>query len=242
MKNSRILIVGGNGYLGKHLSNKMDTSNHIFITGTQKLNIDNYFQIDFDNLDTYKVLEGNKFDLVIILAAKISGIGKVNLDNDVLHSNTFNYSLFLEYIKSISLTDKIIFSSSMTVYAKQNTIPVIESGNLSPLSVYGLSKMLAENITSFFCNTSDIKGLTLRLPGIYGGDRNSGIIYNTAKKCLEDKEIILNTQGLGYWETIEVNDLCHLIVSLMCKYKWEKSYETINVCYGERTDICETAD
>jgi UDP-glucose 4-epimerase len=241
MSKSKILLVGGNGYLGRHLANILSQSCDLFITGTKQSELPNYFTLDFDNKDSFSALAGHNFNLIIILASKITGIGSLNLSNEDIHTNAFAYARFLQFISENKLTDKIVYISSMTVYGADNSSPVHEEANIAPLSVYGLSKQLAENITSFYCNNTGIKGVTIRPPGIYGGDRNGGYIYNTIRKCQANEEITLSSKGLGYWESIEVNDLSTLIVDLLNSYTWSKQYDMFNVAYGEPTDFYKTA-
>ena len=235
------MLVGGNGYLGRHIAYILSQSCDVFITGTKQSELPNYFTIDFDNKDSFSALAGHNFNLIIILASKITGIGSLDLTNEDIHTNAFAYARFLQFISDNKLTDRIVYISSMTVYGADNSSPVHEEANIAPLSVYGLSKQLAENITSFYCNSTGIKGVTIRPPGIYGGDRNGGYIYNTIRKCLANEEIILSSKGLGYWESIEVNDLSTLIVDLLNCYDWSNQYDVFNIAYGEPTDFYYTA-
>lgn len=129
----------------------------------------------------------------------------------------------------------------MTVYDSSNCLPVIESASLSPVHSYGLSKRIAEQFTEFVCNTSPIRGLIVRLPGLYGGDRESGFIYNAIKTCLCNRPLVIDINGLKYWETIEVNDASVAISELMNAHSWDTSCDVYNISYGEQFDIFKTA-
>ena len=130
----------------------------------------------------------------------------------------------------------------MTVYDSNNSIPVKEDDKIAPANTYGLSKYLAEVITNFFCVQNNLKGVILRLPGIYGGDKNNGFIYNTIKKAKDNQLIELDTQGLVYWETIFINDLCEMIWAFLKQYQWELPTDIFNVSYGCETDFNNTAE
>jgi len=242
MKFNKILIVGGRGYLGRHLCSSLESAGYdIYITGTGELSKKNYYTLDFEDKTSYVNLRGLKFDLVMILAAKLGALNTIDLSHPDLKVNTICYADFLNFIAENKIADKVIFTSSMTVYRETNSIPVVESSELQPVNTYGLSKLLAENITSFFCVRNNIPGLVLRLPGIYGGDRNSGFIYNTLKKCKSDEAIILNTKGLTYWETINIDDVCCMITQLLDKYSWDKQFDVLNMGTGEETDFYKVA-
>lgn len=236
---SNILIVGGTGYLGSELTATLQNEFSVKVTGRNIRDESNYIQIDFSDPSTFQNIK-EKFDLIIILAASINGLGNTNLNNQDLHTNTIGLATFLQYVSNNNITQRIIYSSSMTVYALPKELPVKEMSGLAPISVYGLSKKIAEDIMSFFLNNNNVTGLVLRLPGIYGGNRKAGFIYNTIKKAIFDQDIQLNTKGLGYWESMHVNDICSIIAQLVRNYKWDDN-QVINVGYGKKNDFIEVA-
>ena len=128
----------------------------------------------------------------------------------------------------------------MTVYSPKNELPVIESSLIAPVNTYGLSKYLAECITSFICTNSNITGVILRLPGIYGGDKTSGFIYNTIHNLKHDKPVDISTKNLVFWETIHIDDLCFMIINFIKSYQWVQEIDVFNVCYGMETDFYGT--
>ena len=128
----------------------------------------------------------------------------------------------------------------MTVYKASSKLPVTEHSKLEPTSVYALSKVINENFFNFLSRYSEIKILVLRLPGIYGGSRKRGIIYNVAKKASTNEEIIVDLYGLGFWECMEINDLCVSIKCILSSYTWKKKFEIINISYGHSIDLINT--
>jgi len=244
MEFKKILLVGGTGYLGRHLTSFLKKSSciDVFITGSKKSQQEGYFQIDFEQKDTFNNIQKLKFDLVIILASKLGALGIKSLNHPDLTINTLGYAVFLQYLYDNQITQKIIYTSSMTVYDSNNSIPVKEDDKIAPVNTYGLSKYLAEVITNFFCSQNNLKGVILRLPGIYGGDKNNGFIYNTIIKAKDNQLIELDTQGLVYWETIFINDLCEMIWAFLKQYQWELPSDIFNVSYGCETDFNNTAE
>lgn len=237
----KILLVGGTGYLGRHLCVYLEKSGmEVFITGSRKSDQANYFLIDFEDSESYNSLNFSKFDLIVILAAKLSSISSTDLSHPDLTVNTTGYGTFLQYLKSNELTKKIVYISSMTVYAPAEHVPVREFDGIGPVSIYGLSKYIGECLTRFLVNNSDIHSVALRLPGIYGGDKKSGFIYNTASKMKNELPLELSTNNLIYWETIHIDDLCEMLTSFLTAYKWKLKYDEFNVCYGLETDFYET--
>jgi nucleoside-diphosphate-sugar epimerase len=243
MKYSKILIVGGSGYLGRHLAYYLENNSgaEIFTTSSREPGT-KCFHINFDDSGTFAVLDKHRFDLVFILASKLNALGTCDLNHSDLITNTIKYGSFLQYLSDNKITGKIIYTSSMTVYDPENELPVSETGKINPVNTYGLSKYMAETITQFFCSKNKVQGVTMRLPGIYGGDRKAGFVYNTIAKARTGTPLQLNTQGLIYWETIHIEDLCTMIGSFIKAYQWDKTYFVCNFSYGCETDIYATAE
>jgi UDP-glucose 4-epimerase len=237
----KILLVGGSGYLGRHLQRFLSSYYTVFISGTKGNPEPNYFEINFLEPDTYRNIEHNKFDLVIILSSSLAGLGTNDLSKPDLLVNTSQLAVFLQFLSEHNVTRKIIYTSSMTVYGLECESPVQETALLKPFSVYGLSKKMAEEIIMFFSESHNIKSLILRIPGIYGGSREAGYVHNTIKKALASQPIVIDTSGIGYWEAIEIADLCYFIHQLVENYKWEAVSDVVNVSYGEQVDFIDTA-
>ncbi len=235
----KILLVGGSGYLGTHLKYVLSSSYDVCSTSRTKK--EGFLQLDLLDKNTYNNIQQDHYDHIFILATSLKGFGTTELKEEYINLDTLGLSNFLQFISENKLADKIIYTSSMTVYGTENTIPVKENGKLQPLSSYGLSKSLGENIINFYCTSNPIKGVIVRMPGIYGGNRTSGYIYNTALKCIKNEAINLNSASLGYWETIHINDLCTWIKDFVEKYDWKTKVDTFNIGYGTKTDFIDCA-
>lgn len=129
----------------------------------------------------------------------------------------------------------------MTVYSKKNIIPAKENAKIEPPNIYGLSKYFAEEVTRFAALHTDLKTVIIRIPGIYGGDRSSGYIYNLIQKLKKNEDIDIRTKGLEYWETMKVDDICFSLVDFIEAYAWNSQYDVFNLSYGQKTDFIETA-
>ena len=238
---NKILLVGGTGYIGRHLEEALKNADfEVHITGTINRNEKNYHRILFADEMSFQSLSGKTFDLMIILASKLDALGTTQLNHIDLKTNVTSYANFLEYAAQYKLTKRIIYTSSMTVYGNQNKLPVEENGIINPVSTYGLSKYMAEIISSFYCNHHGVNGIGLRLPGIYGGERKSGYIYDVLTKCAHNEDITLYSNNLLYWETININDLCNIMLRFIEAYDWKAVFQTFNVSYGEEIDFYET--
>ncbi len=153
MKNKKILITGGAGFIGFNLYKKISKNNEIYILDFKK-NINRkpfrknckfiYGNIaylkTFENLKKTKI----KFDYIYHLAAETStSVAELNpkkcYETNVLGTlNLFNYACFAK-------PKNIIFTSSMAVYGKYS-VKLSEDQLCRPISYYGKSKIIGEEI------------------------------------------------------------------------------------------------
>lgn len=223
---SKVLVVGGKGYIGSHL--ELIYPNYIY-TNSGDFNLNQISEIE-------QFCKSINIDMCIILSAKISYEKDVNILEEPFKTNVHGLNNLLITLKKKNKNIKIIYFSSMTVYDAENTSPILETSNLLPLHSYGLSKVYAEQLIKFY----KLKSVILRIPGVYGGNRKSGFIYNIVKKLKNNEDIDIDTESLGYWETIHIDDLIELLISFLLKYEFDDNCNIFNLAYGEKTDFIET--
>ena len=183
IKNKKILITGGAGFTGYHLSKKIVLDNKITILDNlQRGRKDKYFKnlikfknVKFINLDLTKKIDikKNEYDYVFLLAS-IVGVKNVNDQPystlKVNIQSTFNTLDILNSKKT-----KLIYFSTSEVYSplvikKINKFPINEKKDLLILSqdsnrfTYYISKILGEKLIKF----SGKPFLILRPHNIYG--------------------------------------------------------------------------
>jgi len=189
-----ILITGGTGFLGSNLLKEF-ASNQVYLIIRDKKpdwlrnSPINFIQCDLTDSEKLNNYFPEKLDLVIHFA------GKININQEGIYTDGLiedNLISTVNLIKAMvnKKVKNLVFSSSMTVYGIDNEIPVKENGKLKPIHFYGLTKKWAEEAIKHYSQKGLIKSLILRLPGLYGGLRNSGYIYNLIiwlEKCLKIK-------------------------------------------------------
>ncbi|MFM7022528.1 MAG: NAD-dependent epimerase/dehydratase family protein [Flavobacteriales bacterium] len=239
MKNKKVLLVGGGGYIGTALSSACGAQG-AQVLATRRSAADDCVVLDFSKEETYANVLSEKYDLVIVLASAINGLNSIALTNDIFRENVSDYARFLQAMVEAKTTEKIVYFSSMTVYDGHGGSSSEEVAT-NPIHAYGLSKAMAEELTRFACYNNALKGMVLRIPGVYGGARKGGLIYNIALKAKSGEKIQLNTKGLGYWETVLLDDLTAMIMEVLEKHSWTSACEVYNLGYGAATDVIDTA-
>lgn len=235
MKN--ILITGATGNLGALLIEKLKNfkiyaiTNHDFYNENSKVK-----WIYADLLDAEKLFDAlseiPKIDIVIHLAAIIPNNNKDNLNYILNEKMTSN---LLEVIKKYDV-EKIIFSSSMTVYGRPLYLPVDKKHPLNPLDKYAKSKLNCEYLIKDFSEKNDVTSIIIRFPGLFGKRIKKGAIYNFFEKAKKNKDLELYLNDTP-WDILCADDAVKIIYSIV-----KKPIKKNVICipdYGERINILD---
>ncbi|MFA6572128.1 MAG: NAD(P)-dependent oxidoreductase [Bacteroidota bacterium] len=210
---SKVLIVGGAGYIGGATCNKL-VENGFDVTVYDNLLYENrYFKnIKFffgDIRETEKIVKlsiERDIDIIVLMAAIV---GDKACDIDKKLTNEVNYIANRELCLRIPNEKHIIFISTCSVYGKQDNI-LNEESELNPLSFYAETKIMAEKYVL------QRNGTILRLGTVFGtGDEHNRIrldlVINTLTlNAFKYKKISIF--GAEQWRpVIAVNDVAGYI-------------------------------
>ena len=148
----RVLIIGIDGFTGKHLSKYLENSGYEIFGTSLKKEDKNIFKCDITNKNEIKkVLQKTNPDYIIHLAA-ISFVAHSNNEN-FYKVNAIGTQNLLESIEKVK---KVIISSSAVVYGKQNSEILNEKMCPNPSNHYGISKLAAEQIAKNYFDKFNI--------------------------------------------------------------------------------------
>ena len=145
---AKILIAGGEGFIGKHVARAFDN-----------LDADLYDIADLKSGTDICTVDGSKYDVIVLLAANLGH------DMDMFQDNLRIYKWAMRQ------TAHIIYTSSAAVYGDSET-PHIETEPTPAPTLYGRSKLIGEQLISQRCNRRTI----LRLANVYGNGEGNGAI------------------------------------------------------------------
>ena len=152
----KLLITGGNGFLGSRIISFFSNSNHCLAPSHQELDITNLKQCQ-------NILYKWQPDIVIHTAA-ISDVSYCESHPDLSNAINVNGSVNLAYICK-ELKIPMLFMSSDQVYSSNHTaLPNNESDPCHPLTLYGRQKLEAEQR---ILDLLPDQGICLRLSWMY---------------------------------------------------------------------------
>ena len=184
MAKKKILIIGGGGFIGKWLIktfslNDWDTfiiDPNIKKSSFKEFELNHIFNYSInDNKSLSNAIKSENWDTVICLAAwggDGNGLLKAashNL-NKAIEVNVKGFANLLDKLKDLD-NIKFLWSSSTVVYGEENTYSrnqANEDSVLSPITHYGLTKILSEEISNYFNREYKINITGLRLPIVIG--------------------------------------------------------------------------
>lgn len=246
----RVLIIGGTGFIGRHLIQACLESGMALRIADVAPNSEGraamggeYFQGDYRAqgfLD--QVLSG--MDMVVHLVH----------DSMVLNLDCNMESEFERNIQpAIRLMDacckhnirKLLFiSSGGTVYGRSTEgQPIAEEACTSPISLYGTSKLMVEKIGFLYQVQKNLPFIVARPGNAYGPGqqpfRGQGFIATAMASALQGRPLNIFGDGGVVRDYIHVRDLANALVALLMRGKVGEAY---NVSTGHGTTLRDLLD
>ena len=174
---SKVLVTGGAGYIGAHVAAELLKSGYSiriyddFSNGLHR-RVDGKFRdiVDGDMLDRVKLLAAlDGIDAVIHLAAK-KAVEESVKDPLKYYENNVGGTLNLLGAMAAKGVKQLVYSSSAAVYSPNDKEAVLEDDPTEPLSPYGASKLLAEQLISSVGSAEQISNISLRYFNVVGSN------------------------------------------------------------------------
>ncbi|WP_257184002.1 NAD-dependent epimerase/dehydratase family protein [Staphylococcus hominis] len=193
----KILITGGAGFIGSHLSESLQDKYDIyildnFITGKREnikfINDNKIFNFDITNTEKVKeVIKKYNFDYIIHLAALVSvekSIKNPILSHEINGTSTIKIlDIIRKYNKNIK---KFIFASSAAVYGNDPTLPKSIDMAVEPSSPYAIDKYYSERTALNFNLLYGIPTTSLRFFNVYGPRQDASSPYSGVISKMQD--------------------------------------------------------
>ena len=225
MKSEKILITGALGQLGTVLTNALQKKygiNSVVATDLRSnFEFNGLFEIlDVTNFEAIKeCVTKHKITQIYHLAAILSANGEKNPLKtwDINMSTLFNV---LEVSRLCNI-NKIFYPSSIAVFGDEiQSVNTPQSPNLTPLTVYGMSKVAGENWVNYYHKRYGLDIRSLRYPGVVsyqslpgGGTTDYAVdIFHKAVKN-EDFDCFLNSSTM--LPMIFIDDAIRATIELM---------------------------
>jgi UDP-glucose 4-epimerase len=170
---SKIIVTGGAGFIGSHLSDKLIELGHA-VTVVDNLMLGKKEFINkkaiFKKVDIrdYKKLVKIFKDAEVVFHLAADPRLQISIE-DPITTHEINVTGTLNVLKAAQVNGvaKVVFSSSCAVYGEQ-PLPIKETFVPQPLNPYGLHKLMGEEYCRLFHNLYNLDTVCLRYFNVYG--------------------------------------------------------------------------
>lgn len=219
----KILITGGNGFVGKYLTNFLNTKSEDIID-----------TVDIDKLNLCEwdaVTKIPKYDVIVHLAGKSFVPDSFKEPLSFYYNNIQSMLNILEKAKVDG--SKVIFFSTY-VYGVPQYLPIDENHSKNPLNPYTQSKLICEELCEAYHRDFEVEITIFRPFNIYGPGQNSSFFIPSIINQLNNEVIYLN-DSRPKRDFIYIDDVIEAIYLAITNN--DSSYRVYNLGSGESTSI-----
>jgi UDP-glucose 4-epimerase len=243
----RIFITGIAGFIGSALAKSLKKDGH-YVTGIDNLfsgyasNIPSTIEWKKGDIRYFSELDMlvDKYDVIIHLAAQTSGEKSFEIpeyDMDTNLKGSFNVFRFTNKCKA----DLMINMSSMSVYGDVlHKATVDENTPPSPVSLYGSTKLAAENMLNALSKQESLPVINLRLFNAYGegqdlSELKQGMVSIYLAHFLLHDKVTVKGSFERVRDFIYIDDIVNAIKAVIDSKQYQSN--TFNLCFGEPVSV-----
>ena len=230
---NNILLLGGTGFLGKPLLQKLETKNSVKImihnsnlqTSAKKFKGNILIQKSFS-----KEIRNN--ETVINLLGQMSADENGFINSNIIGGLNLLNSCIKKKIK------RIILISSINVYGENLERPSKETDRLCPKTTYAGVKMITEQMYKAFAENHGINITILRVAGIFGPGNKRGFLTKIIQS-IKNKNItpVCYNNGEQQRDILYIDDVVDCILNVVNSQ--HDGFHVFNISSGKRHSINE---
>jgi UDP-glucose 4-epimerase len=258
LKNKKILITGGMGFVGSNLSIRLAE------LGADVLIVDNMLPRQGGNLfniepvkDKVKVNVSDirnptsmnhlvkGMDYIYHIAGQVNHVDSVKDPLNDLSINVEGTLVLMEALRLNNPGAKVIFTGTRGEYGSSLTLPVSENHAINPIGIYAITNFAAERIVLTYHNLHHIKSLCLRITNTFGPRHQMahdeyGVFNWFIRKAMDNEVIPLFGDGRILRDYLYIDDLIDSLISVALS---DNAYgEVYNVGTGIPLSFLELAN
>jgi UDP-glucose 4-epimerase len=214
LKNKKILITGGAGFIGSHLADALIRNKarvviiDNLVTGRRE-NINPQATFYENNIADYEkikeIFQKEKPEFVYHFAFNV--LVPESTKNPLIDIDSIVGSVNILKNSQESGVKKIIFASSSFVYGNNPNLPIKETEPIDPVSSYVVAKDTIENYLRFFNNVYNLPYVIFRYSTTYGSRQVKGAMADYIRQLNNNKQAKIWGDGNKTRDYIFIDDV-----------------------------------
>lgn len=219
-----LLIIGKNSNLTHSILKKYD--NTVSISSNEILT----------NVDILKRYKENKVVILFNNFQSAKYLNRVDNIEDYVNRSLTVTAKVLDYLKSFTNIQKIIYASSSSVYGDNECCS--EDDIPHPINLQASLKLSNEFFIKQYCIEYKVEYIILRVFNMYGGDDNFSVISKIINAVANNTQLTLVNNGSGIRDFVHIDDVVEVILKLL----YMKNIPILNIGTGRKMSIKDIVD
>lgn len=243
-----ILITGGRGYLGRHITDKLIAKGHTVLSYSRDMQLPNehpsnifVFGELYDIPRLMQVIKQYKVDRIIHTAAQSHPEVSIEVPFATVEANVMGMMGVLEAARLTGVKRVILFSSECA-YGHSDGSPMSEEHPLCPTSPYGVTKATDEMMGRAYNIHYGMDIISLRVGQVYGpGQVMQEYIRDAAKAAIAGEVYSIGFGGDQKIQLVFVTDAAEGVVCA-CFAEKKNDLAVYNITSGYQPTLYEVLD
>jgi len=245
------LVTGGCGFIGSHIVDRLIELGHnvrviddLSAQENEEFYYNDkakYWKKDISKDDCCNIFDN--VDYVFHLAARSRIQPTIKNPGSCFEVNVVGTQRVLEWSR-LNSVDKIVYSSTSSLYGQQNSIPFQPNMPSYCLNPYSMSKWMGEQVCKLYFQLYGVKSIALRYFNVYGPrepikGHYAPVIGLFKRQSLEGRRMTIVGDGLQKRDFTYIDDV---VSANICAMSSSINHSVYNVGTGKNYEIIEVGD
>jgi len=220
----KVMVTGGAGFIGSNIADRLVEEGHEVVvlddlSSGKRDHVPasaNFYRMELDNRWLDRVVERERPDAVLHLAAQISVRRSVEDPVFDARVNILGSIGLIEACRAHGVRRFIFTSTGGAIYGDVDQVPTPETWPAAPISPYGTSKLSVEQYLHCFRQIHGFSSAALRLANVYGPRQDphgeAGVVAIFSRALLEVRAATINGDGTQTRDYVYVGDVVEAFV------------------------------
>ncbi len=215
----RVVVTGGAGFIGSHLTERLLASGHHVtiidnLSSGKRTNVPanvDFIHANMGSPEGLAALADARPDALVLFAAQMDVRRSVEDPGHDAQMNIIEMLAVLEAARRINVKAIVFASTGGAIYGDTDVLPTPETHPTRPESPYGCSKAAGELYLGYYRKIHNLPSVALRFANVYGPRQDphgeAGVVAIFAQRMLRNEPITIFGDGSQTRDFVYVGDV-----------------------------------